>query len=79
MSGVVMYYIHKYAPVWLKVPVLTVPAVSLSKDMNTNNESLTERTINKHFIILFEKTTVKNKYIDTQSSSIQPVQINSAF
>ncbi len=56
---------------------LTEPAVSLSDDVNTNTESLTERTINNHFIILFEKTTVK--YTDTQSSSLQPVKIKVCF
>ncbi len=40
---------------------VTAPAVSLSEDMDTNTESLTERTINNPFIILFEKTTIKYK------------------
>ncbi len=59
--------------------VLTAPVVSLSEDMDTNTESLTdtERTINNPFIILFEKTTVK--YTDTQSSSQLPVKIKVRF
>ncbi len=58
---------------------LTAPAVSLSEDMDTNTESLTdtERTIDNPFIILFEKTTVK--YTDTQSSSLLPVKIKVRF
>ncbi len=56
---------------------LTAPDVSLSEDVNTNTESLTERTINNPLIILFEKTTVK--YTDTQSSSLQPVKIKVRF
>ncbi len=75
MSGVVSCTTYSSMRAGAAHSVNTAPAVSLSEDMDTNTESLTdtERTINNPFIILFEKTTVK--YTDTQSSSLLPVKI----
>ncbi len=55
---------------------LTAPAVSLSEDVNTNTESLTDTKITINTFILFEKTIVK--YTDTQSSPL-PLIKKSAF